>query len=304
MDWNVFFSTVSQTSGAIVGIFAAFLITKIVANQTEFNKLSEKLSDFILKSKALEHESTIRYFSWYNKRMAEGEIDEIDYLYNKNDEILDASEYYEKLNFSPFQSKSDIYSLIEGKITELKAIKKAEEERVRSELDRLGTGFAVLRQKPIHIPNLSHLDNETTEERELIDNLMVRVTQQCNANSDLLCSLKQESESSILITISIIAVVLLFFAGVIYPLSFLPLKIDHEIVLSLGAFWDILFSLKGALLSLISFIFISLLGVFLGINVKLKHEPKKLIELEKYCGLPAYSEYFRNYEENNEALNK
>jgi len=294
MDWNIFFSTASQTSGAIVGIFAAFLITKIVANQTEFNKLSEKLSDFIIKSKALEHESTIRYFSWYNERIAEREIDKIDSLHNKNNEILDASEYYEKLNFSPFQSKSDIYSLIEGKITELEAIKKAEEERVRSELDRSAASI----QKPTHFQNPSHLGNETTEERELIDNLMVRVTQQCNANRELLCSLKRESESSTLITISIIAVILLFFAGVIYPLSFLPLKIDHEIVLSLGAFWDTLLSLKGALLSIISLIFISLLGVFLGVNVKLKHEPEKLIELKKYCDLPAYSEYFRNYEEN------
>ena len=47
MDWNVFFSTVSQTSGAIVGIFAAFLITKIVANQSEYSKNIDKAAEAI-----------------------------------------------------------------------------------------------------------------------------------------------------------------------------------------------------------------------------------------------------------------
>ena len=96
----------------------------------------------------------------------------------------------------------------------------------------------------------------------------------------------------------------MFFAGVIYPLSFLPQEPDHKIVLSLGAFWEILFSLKGALLALISTIFLSLLGLFLGVNIKLKYKPEKLLELKKYCSLSAYSKYFSYYEENTNALNK
>ena len=37
MDWNWFFSSVAQSAAAIVGILAAFIITKILNSQTEYN---------------------------------------------------------------------------------------------------------------------------------------------------------------------------------------------------------------------------------------------------------------------------
>jgi hypothetical protein len=303
VDWNVFFSTVSQTTGAIVGIFAAFLITKIVANQSEYSKNREKASDYIHRSKALEHESETRYFEWYNKRMVEEELSEIDGLYHETDEILSAEEYYNRLNFSPFQDKSEALSLIQSKIDELTEKKRAEIERVRSDLERLGLGYGVLSAKPMHIPNLSALAVNTTKEREQIDNLLVRTTMQSSMNHDLLVQLRSGSESSPLVSVSIVAVILLFFSGVIYPLSFLPLNPNTELSLSLVASWDILFSLKGALLTLMSIIFNGLMIVFLCINQKLKHGTAVLSELERYSCIGSYSEYFCNYSNFQKSLN-
>ncbi|MCH7733340.1 MAG: hypothetical protein IIB44_12675 [Candidatus Marinimicrobia bacterium] len=37
-DWNWFFSALAQSAAAIVGIFAAFIITKIVNNQSTLNQ--------------------------------------------------------------------------------------------------------------------------------------------------------------------------------------------------------------------------------------------------------------------------
>lgn len=303
MDWNVFFSTVSQTSGAIVGIFAAFLITKIVANQSEYSKNKEKASDFIHKSTALEHEAETRYFEWYNERTTERELGKIDDLYHEIDEILSSKEYYQRLHFSPFQDISETLQFIQNKVDELAEKERVENKRVRSELERLGPGFGVLSQKPMHIPNLSALSVNTREEREQIDNLLVRTTMQSNMNHELLVSLRSGSESSSLVSISIMAVILLFFFGVIYPLSFLPLNPGSEISLSLSAFWDILFSLKGLLLSLMSVIFCGLLVVFLYINHKLKHGKEMLAELEKYTFIGNYSVYFKNYSDFEKSLN-
>jgi len=36
-DWNWFFSSLSQSSAAIVGIFGAFIITKILSNNSNFD---------------------------------------------------------------------------------------------------------------------------------------------------------------------------------------------------------------------------------------------------------------------------
>ncbi|CAM5225982.1 hypothetical protein ALON55S_03768 [Alishewanella longhuensis] len=295
MDWNIFFSTVSQTTGAIVGIFAAFLITKIVANQSEYSRNKEKASDYIHRSRALVHESETRYFEWYNQRTAENELSEIDDSFDETDEILSAEEYYKKLDFSPFQDKKEALKLIQNKVDELTEKKRIEEERVRSELDRMGPGHPVLLNMQRHVQKLGTLTVNTTEEREQIDNLLVRTTMQSKMNHDLFVLLRIGSESSPLVSVSIVAVILLFFSGVIYPLSFLPLNPSAELSISLGAFWDILFSLKGLLLVMMSITFCGLMLIFLIINNKLKHDVAVLEELEKYSCIGSYSEYFHNY---------
>ena len=63
-----------------------------------------------------------------------------------------------------------------------------------------------------------------------------------------------------LINLSIIGAVLLFLLGVIYPLSFLPVSSGLPIRYSIRAFFPVLFSLKGFLLSSISIIFSRLLS--------------------------------------------
>ncbi len=118
---------------------------------------------------------------------------------------------------------------------------------------------------------------------------------QSKMNHDLFVLLRIGSESSLLVCVSIVAVILLFFSGVIYPLSFLPLDPSAELSISLEEFWDILFSLKGVLLTMMSIIFCGLMLVFLIINNKLKHDVKVLDELKKYSCIGSYSEYFHNY---------
>lgn len=108
MDWNVFFSTVSQTSGAIVGIFSAFLITKIISNQSDFSRMKERVSLLVNKSKALGLEANSRYFNWYNRRTREREMDKLKDMFDESNEFLSSEEYYERLDFSPFELRSDV----------------------------------------------------------------------------------------------------------------------------------------------------------------------------------------------------
>lgn len=285
MDWNVFFSTVSQTSGAIVGIFSAFLITKIVSNQSAYGQKLSQTSKNLSQSKKLSNESAIRYFEWYGKRKAEDGVCEVKDDIVNTGQLKSSEEYYETIYFSPYEKKSDTLAIIQGVIDAL-------------DFDK-GFGSS-LYTKFSSVPNFNIID-KLNEERELIDELYIRVQHQVDINKNLLSELNSEAESSSLISISIFAVMLLFFAGVIYPLSFLPLEPDSEILLSLSAFWDILFSLKGVFLTLISVIFGGLMLVFYFANKNLLYNQDIKSELEKYSKARNYSVYFENYEVNKSA---
>lgn len=300
MDWNVFFSTISQTSGAIVGIFSAFLITKIVSNQTTHGQKLGQTSESLALSKKLANETSIRYFDWYGKRKAADAIEKIQEDYEKTKEIKSPEEYHKTVYFSPFESRADSLEIIRNQISVIEAKEKAEEERIRKQLEVLGPGRAIMTPMHTTIPRMPNLDliNKLNDERDLIDNLYVRIQHQADINKNLLTDLNSESESSNLISVSILSVILLFFAGVIYPLSFLPLVPNVQISLSLSAFWDILFSLKGVLLTLISVIFGGLMLVFYIANRSLSYKAEIKAELEKYSKATNYSLYFANYEDN------
>jgi hypothetical protein len=298
MDWNIFFSTVSQTAGAIVGIFSAFLITKIVSNQTTYGQKIDELSEYLSVSKKLSNEARIRYFKWYHKRTSEDQLDELLDDYDESKKLKSADDYYEQLNFSPYQAKEESLQLINQQIEKIEIAEIEAEEKRKSQLEKNGSSFFLVNQPLFNVPKVSAFVSGVTEERECIDDLFVRVQHQCNLNKGLFSSLKGDGESSKLISISIISVLLLFFIGVIYPLSFLPLEVGKEITLSVGAFWDILFSLKGAMLTLISLIFSGLMIVFYVANRRLKYKKVMLKTLSDYINSSNYSEYFQNYNNN------
>lgn len=50
MDWNWFFSSLAQSVAALVGVFSAFVITKIVNNQSEFSSKVARTQELLDKS--------------------------------------------------------------------------------------------------------------------------------------------------------------------------------------------------------------------------------------------------------------
>lgn len=47
LDWNWFFSSLAQSVAALVGVFAAFIITKIINNQAEFQRKNLRLRELL-----------------------------------------------------------------------------------------------------------------------------------------------------------------------------------------------------------------------------------------------------------------
>ncbi|MGE6134908.1 hypothetical protein [Aeromonas salmonicida] len=303
MDWNVFFSTISQTSGAIVGIFSAFLITKIVSNQADFAKLKNETIHNLIDSRTLEAELNLHDFPWYNDEIRDIELRKMerdfkdsldDNIWNDNF-ILTPKEYMSKYNFSPFENPSELLDAVRMKRYELKLQLQKRKEREQNPqpthpfaASMLETGFVHYIFHPVPYALL-----ET--EKNKIEALIIKVERQARRNIVLGIELRDGIDSINLVTYSIIAALMLFFSGVIYPLSFLPWEAGREIHLSISSFWGILFSLQGLMLTIISITFSGLMLVFLIINRRLKHNPELLSDVAHYSDISNYSPFLSNY---------
>jgi len=93
-------------------------------------------------------------------------------------------------------------------------------------------------------------------------------------------------------------IVILFFAGVIYPLSFLPVNNDYGIHISIDAFIPLLFSLRGALLAAVSIVFMIVVTMFFRTNLRLRYCQSDVLDLETFTRLSKYSEYYGVMEDN------
>jgi len=68
---------VLQLAGSVccglVGIFAAFIITKIINNQTEFQRKNSRLRELLTLSAKYRDALLNRSFDWFNERMKANE---------------------------------------------------------------------------------------------------------------------------------------------------------------------------------------------------------------------------------------
>ncbi len=102
MDWNWFYSSSAQSAAAIVGIFAAFIITKIVNNQSDFSNKKGQARRLISNSIRLEDEANTRYFHWYSERTMERALDKLEERLKEDSETLAPRQYYNDIEFPEF----------------------------------------------------------------------------------------------------------------------------------------------------------------------------------------------------------
>ncbi len=292
MDWNWFFSSLSQSSASIVGIFGAFIITKILSNNSNFDKNNLISKELIALSDKIVDDANDRYFKWYNKHTNESAFSDAKKYIQKG--IYNPDEIYGECKFSVYSPKSKIIEHINLLIDKHK-------EKVAAELQRNKDRPAGITA----IPRPSFLDAMPVVpviglevEQEAIDSVVRNARHQIRTISNHLNNIKNNPEYSEQISYTLGLIVLLFFSGVIYPLSFMPLRPNSTIHLSLEAFWNLLFTIRGLLLGIVSFTFISIISMFYRMNLKMKYDSEIVSKLEIYTKLSSYSHYFDILENN------
>lgn len=273
MDWNWFFSALAQSTAAIVGLITAFIITKIITNQTEFGKNKNNMGELLIEALRFKELAEYRRFDWLIKEQMTDAMILLDKLLKDTGNSKIAEDCYTEINFPLYKEKGKV-------LIEIRSAKNSYPASHPLAMAFTSSGQLV------------------DVEEESIKKLYSDIKQNIRKISVAVGNMASNPESSNLIRNSLYAVNILFYIGVIYPLSFLPLKVNAEITYSLFAFIDILFSIKGLMLSTVSIIYSGIAVVFLYINSSLKYNLNSISKLSEFSRIDSYSKYLKIMEDN------
>lgn len=277
MDWNWFFSSVAQSAAAIVAIFGGFIVTKIINNQTEFQRKYGEVKECIRSCLRLVDQGETVGFPFVTNLSRQDGLHSIEMRIYKDNPVLDAEDYYRTTDFSLYVDRKEIINAINELIENFHKNPNKPLTRVRvMNGEAAATKF--------------YTDKRNAEES--INKYIIDVNSQSLLARTLATEITINPYSSVLVAMVIIGIIFLFYAGVIYPLSFMPMSLNQEPSLSLSAFWDVLFSLRGLMISLISAIFTLIMLAFLVLNQKLKFNDEDIKKLNHYSDPSKYSIYF------------
>ncbi|WP_340052225.1 reverse transcriptase-like protein [Pseudomonas proteolytica] len=321
-DWNWFFSTLSQSTAAIVGIIGAFIIAKIFANQASFNEKNNRMKTLVVESRKILDKIDTIDFDWYNRETntaahssADREIAK--FKHEESSEVSDEMllEIYEEANFSVFSERGPILDKLREKVNNVchknlerrlrkEAADRAREQSNSGQLTGLAQINALMRantslfdidtrQTVLNVPGLSPPWIPLQKEWDLITVCHLEAKHHARVVSDFLESVKGNPESPPQITWSLLMVGLIFLAGVIYPLTFMPAVSLPTFIFPWAELSNAFLSVKGALLSLLAASFSFVFLMFTHTNISMKYAVEQIRELERLAVVKNYSAYFK-----------
>ena len=315
-DWNWFFSSLSQSAAAIVGIFGAFIITKIFSNQSIYTEKTNRLKLILIQARKISDKANTHNTSWYNKtlnKIAYGSfkrdlLDKFPDIECESDNTDAAiKEYIKSSKFSIYSEPSEIVVKLKDLVKEYCEYNKARkiEEANSHKMQRafqLGDTIKFIDSPP----SKSHMEftvlpsftsppwDKLRKVEEGLAESYLEAKHHARVVSDFLDSIKGNPESPPQITHALILVLFLFFMGVIYPLSFMPASNSPTLGFSFELITQHIISLKGFFLITISIAFTTIVLLFFNTNIKMKYPPNTVKKLEDLALPKNYCESFKH----------
>lgn len=289
IDWNWFFSAFAQCSAALIGIIAAFTISKLLSEGEKVEDHTNIINEMLLKRVDLLKRIDSRYFDWHDRLHIEYSFDLKEAIENGNFSNMNNEKMLDRLH-------SIVPNLfgVENCLDYLtKRINSLEPERTP-----IGKGISIV-QQPImnfNIPPEGMWDR-LREERESIQTLRLESENliECLRIKKLEVESKSKNTDPIKVTIYILMIC--FILTVIYPLHFMPISANGvpSIELTLSALYSNLVSIKGLFLMLLAITINGLFVYFLSLIIKIQKQYKQIYSsiTPDDLNLLEYSKYFR-----------
>lgn len=277
-DWNWFFSSFSQSAAALLGIIAAFVISRLIGISEKINGLIDEFEDLKIHFFKLKEGLNVRRFKWYNSAIIEDDEDLKFQISNGDFDNLSKPEIVKKIYENDDRIFNDDASILESYENVVSGIGSSFRTRF-ADVKPVGFWNSVQEEKE----KINHL---TLESRSLIKKFVLNL----NGLSKFTANLK-------VIKSIIIILIIAFPLTVIYPLDFMPVTPDKDPSLTFDLFKIIshLFSLKGIMLGIF---FVVIEGIFLYFNSMVKELNRLLLKTLnehgfEYRNLSSYSPYLR-----------
>lgn len=289
MDYNWLFSSIAQSTAAIVAVFSAFIITKIINNQSQFEANKRRIKSALNESKKFKELVTYRRIGWYSQYLINRETKRLEKKCKSGKKPRSAEEYYFITPGFPAFIKRDgiierIQSVMNLPVTASKG----------SDFQNAFTDFQ-------SVQDMSE-EQMIRDEQNEIYSLIAEVKHHILLLNDLVEELQANNEHSPVIKWSIIASMSLFFIGVIYPLGFLPMpQTLWKLDLSFKHIPSNIFSFNGILLFIFALVFTGINIYFLKVNSHMVHDHQLVEELKANSDFENYHVYFKNMEYNQKA---
>lgn len=302
MDWNWFFSALSQSAAAIVGIFGAFIITKILGNQSVFSQKLNACREAIVESQRILDGANDLAIDWYNNMLVKEQVAELERML-EDDYSRKPEQYYDELDFPVFLEKKKALQIIKSLVEKKRAV--IEEASIKAIPWQEGYArrfYENLNELPPIAAPVTRLNAAIQpaldKEKREIDSVLKEAKHQTRVNINHLDGIRGNPESSFQITYALTLITILFYVGVILPLTFLPASVDTPFTISFCALWGMFFTLKGLFLVVVALLFTAILIMFFWVNFRLRYPEKIVQSIEEFSRLSFYSHYFSIYEEN------
>jgi hypothetical protein len=315
-DWDWFFSSLAQSAAAIVAIFAGFIINKILANQAAHQATIDEMTRLRTEAEHLRDEADGLYLDWYSERKTEFAVEKVRELLSDPNEApaegWTADTLMDQVRMSEFrthaQNRRVVAELLDAHLEEQETRRKERESVRKMDFSPLSdlSGFAssaYAERRPIFVPRPwnAKLRDDVQTELENIDAVRRKVRHHIRVISDCLAASGRTAANQHAMRYWLSLVVVLFLAGVIYPLSFLPSPKSPELAFTWSAVSASLWSLRGMLLALVSVAFLAVVGVFARINEQSRQPVELVGKLKDFSKPGSYTETFAVAEEGNSA---
>jgi hypothetical protein len=297
VDWNSFFSTISQASASMIGVILAFLVSRIINEGSDYDRLLYDWNSLIDESLDLKARMDSINFEWHDDKIFE-DLDftevEADLINLEDGTSEDKAEFIRSISPRLYYPARYLRQL-EAKINAAVRPPKASSDRLSGNL-RFSPIDIPVRGFKMPVPGLWERVRAIEDE---FDNISLRIQSVVRRHKSMARAFSRNMSDMNSLSISVLALSPITILTVIYPLHFLPVPngTNPSLSFSLLVTVKLLISLKGFFLMVLSILTIGLL-LFLAYHCK-RHasEYRKKIKVinDTYVDLAWYSDLIKSY---------
>jgi hypothetical protein len=263
VDWNSFFSTVSQASASMIGVLLAFLVSRIISESSDYDRLEYDGQALIDESADLKTRIQSMNFDWHDKRSYEEyDFDEVladlISLDNTSDEV--------KIDFLKRELPRIYYpeKFVRSLNIKINAAIKASQQSARQSSTAIGISAFQISVRSISMPPNTMLLQRLREFEDGFEDITFRVQSVIRRHKSLRRALQRNIIDMNGLSRSLLLLAPVVLLTVIYPLHFLPVPTGHapSMTTNYAVIRDLVLSIKGFFLIILAFLSVGLL-VFL-----------------------------------------